>query len=103
MKKKSIMKSSRKDDADDAPELTQELLSQAVLMPPMTEFKSTKEYMAHFKRELAKKKSKAKKPKEVALALEPDVFRWFKSHSKDYEAGINAALRLYIMAHEHKL
>ena len=73
-------------------------------MPPITKFKSTKEYMAHFKREAAKKKAgKKTKKKPVALDLEPDVYKWFKSHSKDYEAGINAVLRVYIMAHEHKL
>jgi uncharacterized protein (DUF4415 family) len=36
---------------------------------------------------------------EVTVRLDPDVFAWFKAQGDDYEKWINAALRIYVEAH----
>jgi uncharacterized protein (DUF4415 family) len=37
----------------------------------------------------------------VSLRLDPDLLAWFKSQGRDYQARINAALRVYVEAHKH--
>ena len=39
---------------------------------------------------------------EVALGLDADVLRWFRSLGAGYQDRINAALRAYMDAHAHR-
>ena len=37
---------------------------------------------------------------EVAVLVDADVLRWFKSQGSDWQARMRAALRLYASAHQ---
>lgn len=39
---------------------------------------------------------------KLRIAPDPDVAAWFQSQSGDPEARMNAALRLYMLAHQEK-
>ena len=85
-------------DFSDIPEMTDEQWENAVVMPPMTQFKSMKAWEAYYQKQLKAKKAAAKR-KPVSITLEPDVIGWFQSHSKDYQASINHVLKHYILSH----
>jgi uncharacterized protein (DUF4415 family) len=36
----------------------------------------------------------------VTLRLDPDVLAWFKAQGDEYERRLNAALRIYVEAHQ---
>ncbi len=94
MKKTTTKKSMAKtkwDSADDAPALTKKLLKSAVLMPPVTD-PAWKKKMAEL--------TKNKKTKERTIHIDVDTDRWFSSFGKNSEELMNAALRVYMLAHD---
>jgi len=103
MKKTGIGKSSATSKSraryheDDAPPLTRALLKKAVLMPPVTD-PNWERAMGDMQRNSKRKSSK----KEVALTLEPEVYRWFRTQGEEASARINALLKDYIhMLEQH--
>jgi uncharacterized protein (DUF4415 family) len=38
----------------------------------------------------------------VTLRLDPEVIAWFKKFGKGYQTRINAVLKSYVKAHQHK-
>jgi uncharacterized protein (DUF4415 family) len=79
------------DSADDAPTLTKKLLKQAVLMPPITD--------PQWKIKMAEL-SKGKKTKERTICIDQDIDKWFSGFGKYSEERMNAALRVYMLAHK---
>lgn len=66
-------------DFSDCPEITSEMLTQAVV-----------------RRGLADAQEKT----EVTLSLDKDVWEWFKSQGQDYQNQINDLLRSHIESHQ---
>ena len=94
MKKTTTKKSTAKikwDSADDAPTLTKKFLKNAVLMPPITD-PEWKVKMAEL--------SKGKKTKQRTIHIDHDIDQWFGGFGKHSEERMNAALRVYMLAHE---
>lgn len=62
-------------DISDIPPLSDHFFSRAVLRTP-------------------------KKPVRISLRVDPDVLAWFKAQGSDCEQRLNAALRIYALAHK---
>ncbi len=58
-------------------------------IPPLTE--------SFFQRATLRK---PRHPIAVTLSIDPDVLAWFKAQGSEYEQRINAALRIYVEAHQ---
>jgi len=43
-----------------------------------------------------------KKKTAVSIRLDPDVLDWFKHEERQYQTKINAVLRAYVEAHQHR-
>lgn len=100
MKKRSTSNSSHFTAADvsgqidEAPEITAGMLQGAILMPPVQSFASVDDYFNFLERKSVSQNS-------LQVSLSPDVAEWFQQYGGDYSARINAALRLYMLAHQH--
>ena len=44
-----------------------------------------------------------KKKEVVTLRLDPDVMEWFRHDGKGYQTRINAVLRAFVEAHDHRV
>jgi len=66
-------------DLSDCPEITPEMFAKAIVRRsvPVTQGKA-----------------------QVTLSIDHDVFEWFKSQGKGYQAQINQLLRAYMEAHQ---
>lgn len=93
MKKKAILNKSLTDwdrvdaltdeeiDFSDSPEITPEMFAKAVVRRGL--------------------KSKSKKV-QLTLRVDSDVVTWFKEQGQGYQSRINALLRAYMEAHQHR-
>jgi uncharacterized protein (DUF4415 family) len=68
-------------DFSDSPEITPEMFAKAVVRRGL--------------------KSKSKKV-QLTLRVDSDVVSWFKEQGQGYQSRINALLRAYMEAHQHR-
>ncbi len=86
--KKSDMKNTSETDWDMIDSLTDETIDRTEL-PPLDD-----SFFARAKWRMPEK------PVAVTIHISPDLLEWFKAQGSEYEQRMNAALRIYALAHK---